>query len=155
MVVHAKPLLSVVHPGTISPTKKGFVMEHICDDVETCIRLWANKTLAQLHQEALNEPTKVAFDAIKVKSGPTVLLAVCIANPSIFDTQSLVAIESNTLVANWDTSSLCSLAVRVAGTDKLWITFLRSPSNDLTAAILIAADPCSVTNLAALLHFPS
>jgi hypothetical protein len=113
------------------------------DETITCLtKEWGGKTLAAFRAEAVQEPSGISHELLRIEGGSREIIVVCLTGQSQMEMLGKVMdLSGDAPRGDWNSLTLCDLAVRTMKAQGLSHEDLRDASGQRIAVALCATSP--------------
>lgn len=127
-------------------------IDGMCDFIE---QEWGHKTMADMRNEAAKNFNGTAFNAIRIKGRERALMVVCITGEhELNKVRHLYASSPAANPLDWNVVTIAEAIMRSFNPGHIAVECEWDSSSNLSALMLIAADPFSSTKLAEAFCLP-
>lgn len=131
-------------------------MTNIDELVSLITKRWGGRTLQQLREEALLDPNRSVFEAIRAEGGQRMVVMVCLtARGHILEVEQAFDLVDDGNAEDWNTLTLVEVFARTVRAGGFCFEAVRDEEGRRVAVVLIATEPRSIAKLELLGNLPS
>lgn len=131
-------------------------MTNLDEIVSLITNRWGSRTLQQLREEALIDPNRSVFEAIRAESGQRVAVMVCLtARGHILQVEQGFDLVDDGNAEDWNTLTLVEVFARTVRAGGFCFEAVRDEEGRRVALVLSATEPRSISKLELMGNLPS